>query len=169
MALELVHGILDIDINRLEEEWVGQSKLFSVWSEKLADARKELSEVEADFELTQAELNLEVRDRPQKYGLKEEGKGPTVDAVKSAIMSLARYKEGVQLLINVRHKVHLLEGFVKSLDSRKTALGKLVDLHGQQYFSVPKASTPQSRERMDEAAKENAYSRIGSKLNKKSR
>jgi hypothetical protein len=49
----------------------------------------------------------------------------------------------------LRHKASVLKVAVTALDQRKKALEKLVDLHGQDYFSTPRAKG-ENREKMEE-------------------
>jgi len=149
-------GLFDIDIYNLEEEWMRQPKMFGDYSEQLADARKEMNEAKAELELTQATLSNRIRKNPVKY--KIEGR-VTEGGISEAVLCHPRYRDALASFNEARHKVDLLEGVVKTLDQRKRALENLVDLHGQQYFSVPATKNKELKEAVDRQSKSRSYRR----------
>lgn len=128
-------AITRIDKERLDEEWVTHSDRFLEYSIMLADARDSHLEREAALEVAEAVAELDIRERPKKYGMKlpiREG------AIKTQIVLHPKVIKAKRLLNKAKHRVNLLDGVVKALDHRKRALEKLVDLHGQGYFSAPR-------------------------------
>jgi hypothetical protein len=52
-----------------------------------------------------------------------------------------QFKSSQAELFDQKHQVDLLQAVVTSLDHRKRALESLVSLHGQDYFSSPRADS----------------------------
>ena len=146
---------LEPDINKLVWEWVRQPKLFFHWSEKLRKARKRLERAERDFKLTQSEIDLKIRKSPKKYGLSEK---PLEKAIANVVLQKPKFKAAQKIVFKIQDRVNTLKNVVVSLDQRKKALEKLVDLHGQQYFATPRASE-QSKDAVEEMLKASARKR----------
>lgn len=123
-----------LDINNLEVEWVQQPKLFHHHALQLADARELHEQSKAELELIKAELDLKIRRIATKKGDKL-----TEATVQSMIVVDSGYQDSLKAVSTARHTVDVLTAAVNALDHRKRALEKLVDLHGQNYFSVPSA------------------------------
>ena len=142
----------DIDLSRLEEEWVRQPKLFGKYSAKLADAKKDLSEAKATEEVVEAEIKRRIRRNPQKYGVNK----VTEPAIKEAMILHPNYQSAVAAVTEAKHAVDVLEGLVNTLEHRKRTLENLVTLHGQNYFSKPrlrKESDAEVRDFYDKVSK----------------
>lgn len=131
-----IHSLFAIDEKNLVEEWEKQPELFLRYSMKLADARRELDEEKAALSVVNAELDRDIRENPEEHGV-----GKVTDAsVKAAIPLNARYQKQERNVRDVKHRVDILSAYVDALDQRKKALEKIVDLHGQQYWSVPRSN-----------------------------
>lgn len=139
---------LEIDPLRLDEEWVGQPKLYLHYAKELADARRDLDLAKNELELTRAELDADIRADPSQYEF--DGK-PTEKAIEACILCQKRYKKANEEVISAKHAVDVFAAMVTALDHRKRALENLVDLHGQGYFAEPRAKREQDRESMREA------------------
>ena len=145
MKEELVDSsIFDIDQNLLDVEWVNQPKLFFKYAEQLAEAERRLDEAERKLKALDADIDSIIRGREEKV---------TEAMVKSKILGDKKHQEQEELIAKRRYKCSLLRAAVQSLDQRKRALEKLVDLHGQQYFATPKASE-RSKEFVDKIKEE---------------
>ena len=140
---------LTIDETVLDEEWIEQPKLYFHWARKLADARRSLDESKSNLDVVKAELDRAIRSDPERFGLPK----VTEAVVTTAIPNQPKYQSALEVLRNDKHTVDILSAAVTALDHRKAALGKLVDLHGQNYFSSPRASTPEAEESMREVVK----------------
>lgn len=144
------NDILSIDETRLDEAWVHQPKLYFKYADQLAEARNRVDELKREEELSKAELeeakaqlDSAIRSEPERFGMS--GK-VTEGAIKSVMLLQPEYKDANDAYNEVQKKsmeakneVRLLEALVSSLDQKKVALENLVRLHGQSYFSVPKA------------------------------
>ena len=140
-------GIMDIDRNRLDDEWCNQPKLFNAWQKKYAKAKLELDNAKTELEIIEAELTLLVKRDPIKYGLPENA---AAGQIASAVKQTKRWQVWSRKINQLQYKVQLLSGTLKSLDQRRAGLERLVQLHGQDYFSVPKARTPEAKGAVDE-------------------
>lgn len=142
-------SLVDIDPLALDREWVGQASLFRKWAERLADAKKDWEDAkirkdlaEDQMELIEAKIDLEVRKNPVNFGLESTTEKSIRNVVISDKRSQAAKKEvykAQQEIVQAKHLVDTLESAVKSLEHRKTALENLVYLHGQNYYSQPRA------------------------------
>ena len=155
--------IFHIDLSALEREWVHQPKLYFIYAEELAQARRELEESKANMEIVAAEVDKRVRKYPEKYGMEENVK-LTEAMVKAAVKDSKKLKKAQEEFRAIQYKVNVAQAVVTALDHRKSALGKLVDLHGQNYFSKPTAS-----EAGKEAMKKSIKQMSRSKTKKKKR
>lgn len=129
-------SLFAIDEKDLVNEWEKQPELFFKYSVKLADARRDLDEEKAALSVVHAELDREIRENPEEFGM---GK-VTEPAIKAAIPLQDVYQEQERKIREVKHRVEVLSAYVAALDQRKKALEKIVDLHGQQYWSVPRSN-----------------------------
>jgi len=148
--------ILDIDKNLLDDEWLNQPKLYYNWALQLEDARLELDNAKAEFDVVQSEIDLDIRTNPEDYGELPKDvvdKGKITEKMVAAVLIMQKgYKEAQQTVFEAKHRVGVLQAAVTALDQRKKALEKLVDLHGQKYFAIPRASE-NSKEAMSQVEK----------------
>jgi hypothetical protein len=139
---------LEIDENRLDDEWIGQPRLYYEYASKLADAKRDLEEAKAEAEVTKANLAQLIRTDPEKFGLVK----VTEKSVEEAVAVQNDLADALREVREARHLVDVLTGAVASLDHRKKALEKLVELFLANYYSSPKASG-RAGEAMDEKEK----------------
>jgi hypothetical protein len=125
--------LFEIDLNRLEEEWVKQPDFFWRWSKKLTDARYDLAQAEATLSVVDAGLDSDIRSNPEAYALEKVTEG----AIKSVITLNQKHCDAVRSIDRLQHRVNLLSSYVQAIDHRKRALENAVDLHGQGYFCKP--------------------------------
>lgn len=153
-------GLLDdnlvfgIDKYRLDDEWINQPKRYFKWALQLEEARDDFETVKAEFDVAKSEVDLAIRTNPNDYDLPK----VTDKAIAAVMIVQPEYKEAQQAVFTARHRVGVLQAAVTSLDHRKKALEKLVDLHGQKYFASPRASE-QSREAMGKVEKRSVRNR----------
>jgi hypothetical protein len=124
----------DIDVNALDREWVNQPALYHKYALRLADARRKLEQVKTASEISNAELDADIRARPEKYGIEK----VTEAAIKSGIMCAPAYIAASKEVIDAKHAVDVLAAAVATVDHRKRALENLVDLRLADYFSEPR-------------------------------
>lgn len=149
-------SFLDIDLYQLDKEWLGQPRLHKKYATEVADARLALDEAKAELEVAVAEMDMEIRSDPGEYGL---GEKTTEAGIKNALTtqpSIQRLQKKVRLLA---HDVSIRQAALGAVETRCKALENHVRLHGQQYFSVPRASDEDSRETTKEFEKQAARRR----------
>ncbi len=162
MTKQTKFDFFEIDINRLDEEWINQPKFYYKYAELLTDAKEEVERCKAQLEIanddrkaTRAKLDLMIRKKPKKYF--GNNNKPSEAALTNRILVHPKYAEAQQAvykvnedLIKANKKVSTYYSAVFTLDHRKAALERLVSLHGQNYFSTPQAKDKNSKEVIDE-------------------
>lgn len=161
----------EIDINRLDEEWINQPKFYYKYSELLTDAKEKVERCKAQLEIAnddrkavRAKLHLRIRKNPKKYfGTADK---PSETAIANRILTHPKYAKSQQKvykvnedLIKASKEVSTYYSAVFTLDHRKAALERLVSLHGQNYFSTPQAQDGNSQKAVDQIRKKTARSK----------
>lgn len=141
--------LFDIDPNNLVQHFREQPKLVMDWGLKLADAKEANDRAKADLELTQAEATQEITENPALYGIAK----TTADQIKSAVARHDDVLVAAKRLHRTKHEVDVYQAVMVALEHRKRTIEGLIELHGQQYYSVPSVS-PKNREQMDDARKQ---------------
>lgn len=149
------------DKDDLDGEWVRQPELYHEYATQLADARLDLEEKRNALDVIQAELDNDIRTDPDAYGFTK----VTDAVVKATLPAQPEYKKATDRVNKARHRVHILEAAVASLDHKKKALENLVYLHGQNYFSSPRARGEDKQE--VESATRSAKHARGGQLNRR--
>ncbi len=126
--------ILEIDQNLLDKEWLNQPRFFFRYAKQLADARMAFEQAKANLKVVAAEADQKVRMRAAKIDQKL-----TEAIVSATVQRRDDYREAEQAVFTAKHNVDVLDAAVTALEHRKAALENLVRLHGQNYFSTPKA------------------------------
>ena len=139
--------LFDVDLRNLDREWARHPKQYHHYRMCLADARAEHELAKANRDLVAAELSLEIRREPARFGLVK----ITEDTVEKTVLIQKRYREAQDQVINTRHAVDVLEGMASALEHKKKALEMEVQLFLADYFSEPRNPKGYSREQMDEA------------------
>jgi len=132
---DIEFDFFDIDINNLDKEWINQPKIFFKYASELADVRRRLEEAKAELDVVKASLDKAIRENPASFGLPEK---ITETLISNTIIQQSEYQEALKIYRIRKHKVDILQAAVTALDHRKSALERLVSLHGQNYFAAPK-------------------------------
>jgi Na+-translocating ferredoxin:NAD+ oxidoreductase RnfC subunit len=127
--------ILSIDQNLLDREWLNQPRFFFQYARQLADARRSYEEAKANLKLVAAEADQKVRERASQMEQKV-----TEAMIAAAVLRRNDYREAEQAVFTAKHNMDVLDAAVEALRHRKDALENLVRLHGQNYFSEPRAT-----------------------------
>lgn len=129
-------SIVDIDEDILDKEWLKQPKLYMRYALLLAEAKHNLAQAKADVDVVSADIELQIRSTPLDFGIS--GKA-TEGAVHAVLVTQKKYKVAVKNLLEAQHRVDMLNAVLRALEHRKDTLENLVYLHGQNYFSTPRA------------------------------
>lgn len=137
--------LLKIDLARLEDCCSNQHIMLRQWGDKLALARKKVTDLENAAKVCKAELGKKIRQRYEAYGLV---KGTEAE-IESAILTQPEYKAAVELVTQAEYEKDLIKSMVDALHDRRTELENLVQLHGQMYFAKPNTSGQPKKARTD--------------------
>ena len=137
-----------IDVNRLDEEWIRQPDLYRRYAVAAADAKQAHEEVKNDLSVIRADVEQQVRRNPDEFGLSKVTEG----AIKTAIDLHEKVREAEEAVIGARHDMDVMQAAVGALDHRKAALGDLVRLFLADYFSKPQVDEG-SRDAVDDMEK----------------
>jgi hypothetical protein len=154
--LEIDESFLEIDSDKLDEEWLNQPDLFFKYAKLKAKTDRELDEAKSELDVVEAELDKAIRNRPEKYDLIK----ITDKSIEKAILREASYQNALDALNDAKYKSAILDAAVKALDHRKRALENLVFLHGQNYFSSPRANDETKEFARDAERKQRPKSRL---------
>lgn len=147
-----------IDEMQLDKEWNGQAERFFRMASKLANAKQEYEELENAFKVTKAELELDIRSDPQKYGLDK----TTEATVAATVLVQRQYSEAATQVREARHAVDILSAAVEAMQHRKRALENLVSLHLANYYAVPQ-TTAGNHEELDEMTRTRVRRKAGTR------
>lgn len=140
---------LRIDRTALDEEWLRQATLYHFNAVQLADARLDLDEAKDRLAVIEAELDLAIRQDPEKYGISK----LTEKAIEHAVVLSSRYQKAKEETNQAKHLTDVLNAKVTGLDHKKKALEFLVQLENREFYSEPKAKEQwedrQSKERRE--------------------
>ena len=124
---------LELDPLQLDVNALAQPKAFFKWSKRWVAARYEMDKAKLVLDITENELNIDVRKHPNDYGLDK----VTEKLAEAAVKASAKYREKAEILIEKRMIAGRLEKAVVAMDQRKRMIEVLITLHGQQYFAGP--------------------------------
>lgn len=124
---------LEIDRLRLDDEWSNQPSQYYVWAKKVAEAQLEFDGLKSDQSLTFAELDKEIRDNPEEYGVSK----LTESVVDSTVRLQKEFIASSAALNKARYKLSVAEAAVQALEHRKRALTMLVELWIHEYYADP--------------------------------
>ena len=133
---------LKIDVDSLDVEWADQPTLMLKYTKISAEARMELDEAKENLGVVKAEIDLKIREKPEKFGIVK----LTEAAVQSAIILDEDFGKANSKCLKAAYELEMAQGAVRAVDQRKQALENLVRLHGLQYFAGPKIPRDLSKE-----------------------
>lgn len=125
-----------IDPEALDVECCHQVDLTMKWSELAVDARSLVERRKFELDTRQAEIELKIRTKPDRYGLPEK---PTEGAIRAALQVDGDFQEASEKLLDAKKDSMWLDRAVDAMDMKKRMLEELIKLHGLQYFAGPSA------------------------------
>lgn len=141
----------EIDRYNLDEEWERQPRRYLKWAERLAEARRELDYAKQALDVGIAEVDRDIRNRPEAYDLKK----VTEAVVETLIPSTKKYLRLNSAVIEAKYKVAMLDASVSAMEHKKKALENEVHLHLSSYHATPRSPDSKgAEEAMDEAVKQ---------------
>lgn len=133
---------VEIDKNDLDTCLVEQPDLFYRVSEQYTLARSLQDEIK--YDIAQLEAELSAQFRKENDG---EKKGPTVDAVKAAVLSSPKMIDLQKELLSASTKVGKWAALKEAYDMRASALKSLTQLFASNYFTVSTGQKPRDEAR----------------------
>ena len=124
---------LEIDFNRLDENWRDQSSNYMDWSQKWVNAVTKRDRAKEGLDVVKAELDREIRNREHKTKLTEA-------AINAVIITHENYRVAFELLTQANEDVNLLASAKSAFEHRKKALEGLTQLFVNGYWSEPRIS-----------------------------
>ena len=145
-----------IDPNSLDVEWLEQPGLMRKYTIHSALMEKTKDEAKEKLDLMKAQIELNIRENPEKYGLAK----ITEAAVQSTVLLQEEYQEAAREYNDAKYEHNIAVGAVRSIDQRKTALENLVKLLGTSYFAGPKAPRDLHQEYLEHQERKNSNTKV---------
>lgn len=127
--------VIRIDPLSLDKELVSQAQNYWDWGSKWARAKGLADRKKEKVDLVKAELDLEIRDKPEDFGISDR---LTEAQVSSAIARSEDYQEAMDVLIDANEDVNLLAVAKTALEHKKKMLEGLWSLYLSGYYAHPK-------------------------------
>lgn len=146
-------SFLTPNLNRLDEEWVRQPKLYFENAEKSAKLKGAKDRAKAELELAEAEAAQAIRANPQAHGHEKVTEGIVKELVpmqKNVKRALARYLEA-------QEAADVAQVVVSALDQKKHALQDAVRLRLANYFADPKVDEESGGKAMEKVRRDGAF------------
>lgn len=144
---------VEIDQNRLEDEWQDQPVQMHYWSVKVAEYQRKYDEAKREAVLIAAECAKDVRANPSDYDLDK----VTEKAIEAVVPTCPEVRAADKDVIDARYELQVAQAAVTALEHRKRALSMLVELWTKDYYSSPRM--PDNTEATEEYSKQEVRSR----------
>lgn len=148
----MANSPIEIDLHRLDEEWLKQPILYHEYADRLANARRDLADAQIKRDIVEAECKRQIRKEPEAYGIEKS----TEDQIRSTCILQPDMQESEHEVVQAKHAVDVLAAMVDALDHRKKSLENLVQLHGRDYFASPKVDE-NNRDKFNRMERDHAF------------
>ena len=152
-----------IDTTALDVEWLEQPELMRKYAQHVAEMEKLRDEAKERLEVGRAQIEMAIRNDPEKFGLKKVTEG----GIQSIIPLQEEYRRLVQEYNDSKYEYGVAVAAVRAVDQRKTALENLVKLLTTSYFAGPKAPRDLYQEHLDHVERKRANAKV--KISRKGR
>jgi len=132
-----VDDIVHIDKTRLDDAAENQPYLVWEYGKGYAKAIKHLDEARAALKVTEAEVDISVRENPDDFDLPSDKK-PSEAAIRAAVLRSKEYEIAGQAVIDAQYRVNMFEAACKQLDHKRTSITILDGQDERGYFARPK-------------------------------
>lgn len=146
---------LEIDPFALDRECIRQPRLFFAAAEIVAQKRAYADEAKSGMDLVAADLDARIRAKPEKFGIEKVTEG----AINKSIQATDEYIDARKAHAKARYEADVAQALVTALEHKKSMLGHLVALQGQNYFSDVRPPTTAGKSYLDETKHERAVNR----------
>jgi hypothetical protein len=141
---------LEIDPNNLDVACLDQARRFMKWSITYAEAIRTRDEEKRKTTIVKSNINLDVRTRPEQYGLTK----PTEGSISAVVDSSEEVNKAETALSDAQYAVNIFSAAKEALDQRRAMLERLVSLYISGYYSQPKLGTEEVGKLADDATKD---------------
>lgn len=148
-SIEFFH----IDKHRLDDEWFSHPRKFHQVAMQAAESRSAFEKAKANKELVAATLSIQIRKNPDKFGLEK----VTDSAIEKMVVMNEEYQNANDELLDAKKQMDEDEVAVQTMDHRKKALEKSVDLFLSDYWSTPRSRNSDTRNAVSKAERETAF------------
>ncbi|MHC1623171.1 MAG: hypothetical protein ACXQTR_01105 [Candidatus Methanospirareceae archaeon] len=128
--------MIEIDENRLDDEWIIQPRLYFDCANRLAEARRDWDSAKSNLDVVKADTSQAVRADPASFGLSK----MTEASISEVVAVSPKVREAVAKVLDSKYQVDVYQALVTAMDHKRKALEKLVDLFLASYYSKPRAS-----------------------------
>ena len=122
---------ITIDKYSLDLEFEKHPMLYHEYAMDMVGTEDERDQAKDKMELLRAQLDLEIRNNPKKFGLEKITEG----AIQATILQNPNYIEAQTLYNTAVLNLRILKVAVESLNQKKVALENLVKLYLGEYYS----------------------------------
>lgn len=122
-----------VDKNHLDQEWEKQSVLTFQLTEENASAQFRYDAAKRKYEVVRAEVNLDVRKNPAKYGFASKPTEAAIDALVDANRQVCEAAAAVQ---QARYDLDMTKAGVTAIESKRKALEALTQLTAINYYTT---------------------------------
>lgn len=126
---------IEIDENNLEDEWIVHPSNYLEYADIYAEAIEKRDNVKLKLEWIEANLDLDIRKNPAKYGFDTK---PAEGAIKNTIKIQSKFREQSRLLIKATRRVNSMTGVKTAFEHKKHALGNLVSAKIAGFHAEPR-------------------------------
>ncbi len=133
-------NILEIQKLVLDDEWCEFPQTYEGWLQILEEYRQKLREAETEMELVEAQIKTKIRKSAVKI---------TEASVKERMILHPEYQRMTKEINRTKRRVGILDAFCKGLDAKRKGMEKLVDLHGQQFWSKPRSKNKDDQDDLE--------------------
>ena len=134
---------INIDEQALDVECLEQPRITLQYAKWVADMERKKDRAKERVEVMKAELDRDIRNNPDKYGLTKITEG----AVQNTIILQPEYREAQEAYIEAKHESDIAKAAMRAVDTKKAALENLVKLFGLSYFAGPSVPRNLAEER----------------------
>jgi len=132
-----------IDDSALDIECADQASLFLKYAKHAAEARRTLDDVKQSLDITKAEIDKQIREDPEKFGIAKVTEG----SIQSAILTDKTYAKAYKTFSDAKFEADMAQNAVQAMNTKKDMLETLTKLHGQSYFAGPRVPRDLTKER----------------------
>ena len=154
---------MTIDPDSLDVEWIEQPRLMLQYSRHAAKTRLEVERKKEELDIVRAGLDMKIRVDPEKYDIVK----LTESVVSSTIITQKEYMVANEEFLLLQYESNMVQGAVRALEGKKTALENLVKLHGQQYFAGPSVPRDLSKEWAQHERQKSVDAGVGNKMKRR--